>query len=518
MVCKKCNHENPDSMSYCENCGNRLKDGKQRLLGRVLLTVLGIVVSLVVTVFLATTISTRYYARVEDTPPPEMAGEDEDPVYATDPGWFSELPIGVYAGEAGETELLTEPERLPNVPEEWWFHKLLLGRATGPCEVFRDEVVVTVFFVEEPESHWPEEDLARNHAALEEAAQVMEQEAARQGVFLDLRLVYHVVTAMTAYTDAEWASTWADKVLTAAGMPELENINFAIEEAYGVEAAPVVFFLNRPGRTYASICNIPDGYEYMILFGNAAGFRQGLCRLFGLRPDFYPGEVVEQAKMMFPNSLMTDSGAAGVDSLTAYIIGWTDELSADAMTFLEATASLDWSIILDVEEELYYTGYVEKETDSGTYAGGMLDGLYQGQGTMTWSDGGIYEGRWEGGRQNGKGTMTWPDGRVYEGEWADDRQNGHGTMAWPDGTTYEGRWENGQPQGTGTMAWPDGTVYIGHWVNGGRQGRGMMVWTNGAQYYGEWLNGNRHGEGTMVYPSGFVLTGIWADNVFLGWI
>jgi hypothetical protein len=62
---------------------------------------------------------------------------------------------------------------------------------------------------------------------------------------------------------------------------------------------------------------------------------------------------------------------------------------------------------------------------SGTYTGGLVDGVPHGDGTMEYADA-IYEGKWHDGDKHGLGTMKWFDGdgkviQTRKGKWANDK-------------------------------------------------------------------------------------------------
>ena len=51
------------------------------------------------------------------------------------------------------------------------------------------------------------------------------------------------------------------------------------------------------------------------------------------------------------------------------------------------------------------------------YTGGFNDGVFHGQGTMTFSNGTKYVGEFKVGYMHGQGKMFFPDGHDHEGVW-----------------------------------------------------------------------------------------------------
>lgn len=167
------------------------------------------------------------------------------------------------------------------------------------------------------------------------------------------------------------------------------------------------------------------------------------------------------------------------------------------------------------------TGTFVLDDDAGTYEGEWVDGVAEGQGTITWDNGSHYEGEWADGMRNGQGTYTSTDGDgyVYEGEFKNNERSGKGTMNWEaeDGTPwiYEGEFENGKRSGKGTMKWgKDGetAVYEGDFADDWINGYGTCTWPSGQSYEGEWKNGKLNGRGALTYADGSVYEGEFVDN------
>ena len=63
---------------------------------------------------------------------------------------------------------------------------------------------------------------------------------------------------------------------------------------------------------------------------------------------------------------------------------------------------------LEVAEDTYYTGYVDKKGKKCAY------------GIQKWPDETKYEGEWYNNQANGKGQLWCPNGDTYEGDWRND--------------------------------------------------------------------------------------------------
>jgi len=100
------------------------------------------------------------------------------------------------------------------------------------------------------------------------------------------------------------------------------------------------------------------------------------------------------------------------------------------------------------------------------YEGEIVNGVPNGQGTMTCCDGIKYVGGYKDGEKNGQGTETFPNGNKFVGEFKDGKKHGQGTFTWADGKKYEGEWKDGRPNGRGTDIFPDGSKGIGEFRDG----------------------------------------------------
>ena len=156
------------------------------------------------------------------------------------------------------------------------------------------------------------------------------------------------------------------------------------------------------------------------------------------------------------------------------------------------------------------------DEEGNYYEGDLLNGIPNGQGTMTYTNGNVYEGEWKDGIRSGKGTVAYPNGDIYEGEWKDDAKNGQGTYTWASGNIYVGEFKDNVRNGHGTVTWTDGTVYEGEWKDDKANGQGTMTYAEGDVYEGEWKDGQANGQGTCIFANGEVRSGQWENSEFIG--
>lgn len=464
----------------------------------------------------------------------------------------------ITAATTPKTMYTTAPavQRHPNLADKHKDSVYVDSRMYGGCLSLTGDVKITVVFVDDKQASWDAAAVKKQKAACEKAAKTIEKAAKKYGQALSISFVYTQAT-VSGVPSLNDDGTFAKSVLKAAGLPAIDALNDTLEQQYKVKEAPVVFAVNHAGRSYAS----PNyGGEHVVLHTNSDAFMHELYHVFGAEDFYFPEKTKQAATSRFGKSIMITSEQEVVDSLTAYLIGWTDTLDSNAKGFLEDTDYLTSALLSKAYEEETFTGYVTNR-DMGTYVytgnlvegmrgsgkatlvydngdkyvGDQKDGDFHGQGTYTWKGGNKYTGAWvngertgqgtyvskEGntyvgsfsnGKYHGQGTYTWKSGEKYVGAWVNGERTGQGTYETSDGVWYSGGFKKGQFHGTGTYIWASGDKYVGDWVNGDRTGTGTMTWTNGVTYKGDWKNDSREGQGTMQWADGSKYVGSWKAN------
>lgn len=443
------------------------------------------------------------------------------------------------SGSSGSVEApaVPEVERLPNVPAELQEHVFLGARSHGACDTFEGNVKMLVVFVDDPRYRWTGGEIEQAKNEITATANRMMGDAATYGVSLNLSVEFTTATSSVNLVREEY-NNWVDSALTSMGLPTDRNQTcMTLESRYGVSEVPIVFLANQDGRSFASaVSGGTTTREFSIIYDDTAAVYHEVCHIFGAKDFYFPAEVKGLANTYLPESIMVNSGTGTVDSLTAYLIGWTDTLSSEALSFLQSTSYLTVEYLSEQKAIDSYTGYVEnRRSDDGSYTGYLVNGVRHGQGTFRWDDGAVYEGNWSHGKRDGYGKMTtasgdvyegpfvdgkrhgegtyrWADGAYYTGAWVENQRTGNGVMVYSSGSRYEGQFVNGKLHGTGTYTWTDGARYVGSYVDGLRHGQGKMKYSDGAVYEGNWAGGKRNGQGTMVYANGNRYTGDWVEN------
>lgn len=390
---------------------------------------------------------------------------------------------------------------------EWDDHVLMENKGYGGCTVLTGDVRLVVVMVDVQGQEWDAHQRLQMMQAVQQGMSLLETEAAGYGIALDLIPEWHEATA-TFSVGMDVAEDWADAVLAS-----VEGLHGRTDALYA--ETPIVFCLSSAGRAFAHTEWLRSEAEFAFLFAgdDEATLRHELLHLFGAE-DFYVQEDIKSAAAsLCPDSIMLDGLTDDrVDSLTAYLIGWTEEPDAMASEFLSLTSHVTTEMFDAAREEDQLSGYQIITWENGTYAGMMADGFEHGWGEFRWTNGDVYAGAWEWGEPHGRGTYAWADGTTYTGDYVHGERTGKGVMTWPDGTCYTGDFVDDACHGRGVMTFPDGLVYTGDFVMDERTGQGTYVWPDGTIYTGGVKNGMFHGKGAFDWPNGQSYTGDFAED------
>ena len=389
-------------------------------------------------------------------------------------------------------------------------HPLLIERGRGTSQTLTGDVTLKAVFVSQADAPWSAEEISGVQQELLDAARLLEQDADAYGAELSLLIECHQADASSPF-NRDGHKRWVRQIMRDA--PTLADAGYP---AY--RESPVIFLLNEPGRAFASSSWLPE-VEYAILFqgDGESVVRHELLHLYGAEDYYIHSGVKAAAQELFPDSVMLSaSGTARVDSLTAYLVGWTEEPDEAAQRMLADTRGITLRAFNAAREADQVDGYATISRGTWTYTGDLIDGTPHGSGVMRWEDGSAYDGQWDSGFYHGHGTLRWSSGDVYSGDFVRSTPHGRGTITWSSGAVYTGSFADGIPHGEGTNRWPDGTSYTGDVVSGSRTGWGMFIWDNGDVYTGEFLDGRITGQGVLRFADGSIYNGGFLDNEFHG--
>lgn len=408
-------------------------------------------------------------------------------------------------------------DRLASVPAECRENALLRSRMSGSCESLTGNVLMTVIFVNDPSSSWSEIDMQSIITGHTGVTNVVMEEASAYGANLNLMVEYR--NASVSYPLGENRDPWVSDALKSAGLWDMESTGKNIEVSRNVKEAPVLFYLNTSGRAFA-MPSSSGKTECAILYAKEKGmigYRHELYHLFGAADLYYPDRLMEIAGRYFPNSIMYPADYQYTDEFTAYLIGWTDQLTSKSLDFLRETSFMTEEYLAEANRTQLATGYVTGfKLPHGIYTGYVEQGIPNGEGQLKLNDGSVYTGFFASGNHDGYGVFQYANGAYYDGYWKGGKMDGQGLLVYADGAFYEGSWVNNQKHGYGKFVYANGVFYEGSFQNDSISGCGTMRWPDGAVYTGDFYNGKFHGNGSLHYPNGNVLSGYWEYGNHVG--
>lgn len=222
---------------------------------------------------------------------------------------------------------------LSAVPDEYKSNVYLSFRGVGACDKLLNKVHVTVIFVEDSKSVWSESDKAEFKESCENTFLRIQSDAKVYNKDLKITSDYRSTKINVPFIYAEHEN-WADSVFASLDMSAYADANLSLEREFGTEEAAIIFALNYEGRSFTANS---ENTEYTIIFDDAPAIYHEICHLFGACDFYFPKEVEEIAEKYLNGSIMYDCYGGKVDDFTAYIIGWKDELTENAESFLKDT-------------------------------------------------------------------------------------------------------------------------------------------------------------------------------------
>ncbi|MAH83333.1 MAG: hypothetical protein CBB68_03080 [Rhodospirillaceae bacterium TMED8] len=160
------------------------------------------------------------------------------------------------------------------------------------------------------------------------------------------------------------------------------------------------------------------------------------------------------------------------------------QLQKNTNIILNCSSALRRSIWTDCKGE-------ETDRQGNRYTGFYKDGLWDGQGTLTFANGNRYIGSFQKGKYHGTGKFEYSSGDIYTGDFKNGMRDGHGRYSSPNIFEYVGEFTKNIQQGLGTVTF------------------GTSSLRSGDKYSGEWQNGIQHGQGTYFFADGRTKQGVW---------
>lgn len=419
-----------------------------------------------------------------------------------------------------------EVDMYPAVPDELEGSYFLYGKNMGRNISLTGKVHVLSVLIEDGESKWDDEAIDSLSDTMHDVLDSLAESAEEYSADLSMTASYVMITCEKPLLWDE-DSSWRDSAVKSAGYESMDKANALLCEEFDCDESVVLFCFNKSGRSFAEAAAEKDSVEYAVIYEHdVETYMHEMLHLFGTMDYYYPEEIKKISEKYFSGTIMASGTEPIVDSLSAFVIGWTDELSEDALAFLEETAEYTVKDAEDAGEEETFTGkvkdrpirgYVDGKVEViGLYTGDMVDGSANGKGSISYYNGDYCEGSFSYGILNGEGEYVWADGSRRSGEWVNGVLEGYGVDERAGGEKYVGEFKDGKYHGEGTYVDSKGNKYSGGWANGKFNGNGTYTWNNGGVYVGEFTDGSLTGYGVYTNAQGDEFEGYFENWEYVG--
>ena len=222
-------------------------------------------------------------------------------------------------------------------------HYFTSYRDMGGVRRLVGNIDVIVFFVNDSRSTWTESAKQKYRAVQKEAMQHILRSARSLGVNLQIRNAYVDAALSMNCTRENW-DVWSKAIISKYGAADIPTYQRRHKAVKGCTEAPILFVFNKPFRSSSVQVDWERrmyGELSIISFEcTARTIVHELLHQFGAMDLYYPDEVHNLIQRMGYESIMAISHSMHIDSLTSYLIGWTEEISDGAAKILERTRHL----------------------------------------------------------------------------------------------------------------------------------------------------------------------------------
>ena len=219
-------------------------------------------------------------------------------------------------------------------------HVYLAFRNKGSSKRLVGKIGVITVFVSDSHNHWSALDRARFQENLHSGLYKLMRAASCKQIPLSFSCDF-IEATMSMNCTLDNRSEWSNQcIYQHTGIWEsLFNFQRRYKERHQLDETVVLFVLEKPFRSAASPTTWPCMAEYCILSSddNSYVIMHEMLHLFGAVDLYYPRAVVDYLTRTGYVSIMKDYLSEKIDSLTAYLIGWTDEIDAQAVQLLQQT-------------------------------------------------------------------------------------------------------------------------------------------------------------------------------------
>ncbi len=219
---------------------------------------------------------------------------------------------------------------------------VLCCREYGPCGKLLGNQLVIPVFVSTPRRSWNQAEIDDVFKQLYEARNQLYSCAMLYRINVIIEYAYFSFKVSVSHrTDGQWLT---ELLKCHFGRDSLSELSYYYAKDFGKDGCAFLFFFKSKARSFA--CNATSNHPYWVderaeisvdfasNEGVAFTILHELLHLYGAVDLYYPTQVKEEAAKHYPNSVMYRYLGWEIDSLNAYLIGWTDTLDQTAQDFI----------------------------------------------------------------------------------------------------------------------------------------------------------------------------------------
>lgn len=228
-------------------------------------------------------------------------------------------------------------------------HYFLSFKDMGGVRELVGNVDVIVFFVSDSQSSWTDSAKKKYRETHYDAMQYVQRTARQKGVSLQIRNAY-VDASLSIDCLPENYSLWSTEIIRRYGVTDIPAYQSRHEAVKQCTEVPILFVFNKPFRSRAACADWATRTrgEMSLISSQYSKYAiiHELFHQFGAVDLYYPASVEALVKRLNYPSVMASYGSMYIDSLTSYLIGWTDEINSSAVQILERTKHFTRDYIL----------------------------------------------------------------------------------------------------------------------------------------------------------------------------
>ena len=236
-------------------------------------------------------------------------------------------------------------------------HYFTSFRNMGGVRELSGSVDVIIFFVNDSQSTWTERDKQRYRNTQKAAMHLLLEGAKKRGVPLQIRNAY-VDASVPMNCTRDNKNIWSKAIISRYGVSDIPAYQDKHEAVKRCTEVPILFVFNKSFRSSAvSVDWLSRTHGEMSIISSDYSIHtiaHELLHQFGAVDLYYPAEVLKLVQRMGYDSILATHSSTRIDSLTAYLIGWTKEIDASAVQILERTKHLTREYMVAEIQRQYY--------------------------------------------------------------------------------------------------------------------------------------------------------------------